>query len=102
MVVAILLIGAMLSRKGIGGSVGLLLEDFSVEILVDDSANSWSIAYQVNSWFLSGPEMVLGFLTGRSENDSRETMLPFPRIILGMASGRGSKLSRYTLVVSLF
>ena len=118
LVVTILLIGAISSRKGSSGAgvdVDAFLVDDSVDevdvvvVVVDVDPISWSMAYHVNNWFLSGA-FVEESSTGRSgsrrsdgrtDKDSRETTLPLPRIIEGGAWGRGSRLSMKTLLVSL-
>ena len=119
LVVTILLIGAISSRKGSSGAgvdVDAFLVDDSVDevdvvvVVVDVDPISWSMAYQVNNWFLSGAFVEEESSTGRSgsrrsdgrtDKDSRETTLPLPRIIEGGAWGRGSRLSMKTLLVSL-
>ena len=119
LVVTILLIGAISSRKGSSGAgvdVDAFLVDDSVDsvdvvlVVVDVDPISWSMAYHVNSWFLSGAFVEEESSTGRSgsrrsdgrtDKDSRETTLPLPRIIEGGAWGRGSRLSMKTLLVSL-
>ena len=119
LVVTILLIGAISSRKGSSGAgvdVDAFLVDDSVDevdvvvVVVDVDPISWSIAYHVNNWFLSGAFVEEESSTGRSgsrrsdgrtDKDSRETTLPLPRIIEGGAWGRGSRLSMKTLLVSL-
>ena len=118
-VVTILLIGAISSRKGSSGAgvdVDAFLVDDSVDevdvvvVVVDVDPISWSMAYHVNNWFLSGAFVEEESSTGRSgsrrsdgrtDKDSRETTLPLPRIIEGGAWGRGSRLSMKTLLVSL-
>ena len=119
LVVTILLIGAISSRKGSSGAgvdVDAFLVDDSVDsvdvvlVVVDVDPISWSMAYHVNNWFLSGAFVEEESSTGRSgsrrsdgrtDKDSRETTLPLPRIIEGGAWGRGSRLSMKTLLVSL-
>ena len=119
LVVTILLIGAISSRKGSSGAgvdMDAFLVDDSVvevdvvEVVVDVDPISWSMAYHVNNWFLSGAFVEEESSTGRSgsrrsdgrtDKDSRETTLPLPRIIEGGAWGRGSRLSMKTLLVSL-
>ena len=119
LVVTILLIGAISSRKvssGAGVDVDAFLVDDSVDevdvvvVVVDVDPISWSMAYHVNNWFLSGAFVEEESSTGRSgsrrsdgrtDKDSRETTLPLPRIIEGGAWGRGSRLSMKTLLVSL-
>ena len=119
LVVTILLIGAISSRKGSSGAgvdVDAFLVDDSVDevdvvvVVVDVDPISWSMAYHVNNWFLSGAfveeESSTGISgsrrsDGRTDKDSRETTLPLPRIIEGGAWGRGSRLSMKTLLVSL-
>lgn len=119
LVVTILLIGAISSRKGSSGAgvdVDAFLLDDSVDevdvvlVVVDVDPISWSMVYHVNSWFLSGAFVEAKSSTGRSgsrrsdgrtDKDSRETTLPLPRIIEGGAWGRGSRLSMKTLLVSL-
>ena len=120
LVVTILLIGAISSRKGSSGAgvdVDAFLVDDSVDsvdvvvvVVVDVDPISWSMAYHVNNWFLSGAfveeESSTGIFgsrrsDGRTDKDSRETTLPLPRIIEGGAWGRGSRLSMKTLLVSL-
>ena len=119
LVVTILLIGAISSRKGSSGAgvdVDAFLVDDSVDevdvvvVVVDVDPISWSMAYHVNNWFLSGAFVEEESSTGRSgsrrsdgrtDKDSRETTLPLPRIIEGGAWGSGSRLSMKTLLVSL-
>ena len=119
LVVTIILIGAISSRKGSSGAgvdVDAFLVDDSVDevdvvlVVVDVDPISWSMAYHVNNWFLSGAFVEEESSTGRSgsrrsdgrtDKDSRETTLPLPRIIEGGAWGRGSRLSMKTLLVSL-
>ena len=119
LVVTILLIGAISSRKGSSGAgvdVDAFLVDDSVDevdvvvVVVDVDTSSWSMAYHVNNWFLSGAFVEEESSTGRSgsrrsdgrtDKDSRETTLPLPRIIEGGAWGSGSRLSMKTLLVSL-
>ena len=119
LVVTILLIGAISSRKGSSGA-GVDVDAFLVDDSVDEvdvvvvvvvvDPISWSMAYHVNNWFLSGAFVEEESSTGRSgsrrsdgrtDKDSRETTLPLPRIIEGGAWGRGSRLSMKTLLVSL-
>ena len=103
LVVTILLIGAISSRKGSSGAgvdVDAFLVDDSVDsvdvvvVVVDVDPISWSMAYHVNNWFLSGAFVEEESSTGRSgsrrsdgrtDKDSRETTLPLPRIIEGGA-----------------
>ena len=118
-VVTILLIGAISSRKGSSGA-GVDVDAFLVDDSVDEvdvvvvvvvvDPISWSMAYHVNNWFLSGAFVEEESSTrrsgsrrsdGRTDKDSRETTLPLPRIIEGGAWGRGSRLSMKTLLVSL-
>ena len=117
LVVTIMLIGAISSRKGSSGAgvdVDAFLVDDSVDkvdvVVVVVDPISWSMAYHVNNWFLSGAfveeESSTGIFgsrrsDGRTDKDSRETTLPLPRIIEGGAWGRGSRLSMKTLLVSL-
>ena len=61
LVVTMLLIGAMSSRNGSSGAgvdVDAFLADSDEvtdeEVVVDEPPISWSMAYHVNSWFLSG------------------------------------------------
>ena len=119
LVVTILLIGAISSRKGSSGA-GVDVDAFLVDDSVDEvdvvvvvvvvDPISWSMAYHVNNWFLSGAFVEEESSTvrsgsrrsdGRTDKDSRETTLPLPRIIEGGAWGRGSRLSMKTLLVSL-
>ena len=116
LVVTILLIGAISSRKGSSGA-GVDVDAFLVDDSVDEvdvvvvvDPISWSMAYHVNNWFLSGAFVEEESSTGRSgsrrsdgrtDKDSRETTLPLPRIIEGGAWGSGSRLSMKTLLVSL-
>ena len=119
LVATILLIGAISSRKGSSGA-GVDVDAFLVDDSVDEvdvvvvvvvvDPISWSMAYHVNNWFLSGAFVEEESSTGRSgsrrsdgrtDKDSRETTLPLPRIIEGGAWGRGSRLSMKTLLVSL-
>jgi len=116
LVVTMLLIGAMSSRNGSSGA-GVEVDAFLVdsdettdeEVVVDKPPISWSMAYQVKSWFLSGAlvEAASSIATrgsmrlGRTERDWRETTLPLPRMMEGGTWGRGWRLSMKTLLVSL-
>lgn len=118
LVVTMLLIGAMSSRNGSSGAgvdVDAFLADSDVdgtteeEVVVDEPPISWSMAYHVKSWFLSGAFVDAASSTatrgsmrsGRTERDSRETTLPLPRMMEGGTWGRGWRLSMKTLLVSL-
>ena len=116
LVVTMLLIGAMSSRNGSSGAgvdVDAFLADSDEvtdeEVVVDEPPISWSMAYHVNSWFLSGAfvEAVSSttwrgsMRSGLTERDWRETTLPLPRIMEGGTWGRGWRLSMKTLLVSL-
>ena len=116
LVVTMLLIGAMSSRNGSSGA-GVDVDAFLVdsgevtdeEVVVDEPPISWSMAYHVKSWFLSGALVEAASSTtwrgstrsGRTERDWRETTLPLPRIMEGGTWGRGWRLSMKTLLVSL-
>ena len=117
LVVTMLLIGAMSSRNGSSGA-GVDIETFLAdsvdvttdeEVVVDEPPISWSMAYHVKSWFLSGTFVEAASSTatrgsmrsGRTERDSRETTLPLPRMMEGGTWGRGWRLSMKTLLVSL-
>jgi len=102
-VVTILLIGAMSSRKGRSGAeveVDALLAD---SVVADGAVApiSWSMANQVNNWFLSGAAVVARCRVGGRARDSRETTLPLPRMMEGTAAGSGWRLSMNMLLVSL-
>lgn len=113
LVVTMLLIGAMSSRNGSSGAgvdVDAFLADSDEmtddEVVVDEPPISWSMAYHVKSWFLSGAFVEAASSTtwsgsGRTERDWRETTLPLPRIMEGGTWGRGWRLSMKTLLVSL-
>ena len=101
-VVTILLMGAISSRKGRSGA-GVEVDALLADSVVADGAVapiSWSMANQVNSWFLSGGAVASSRAAGRAR-DSRETTLPLPRMMEGTAAGSGWRLSRNTLLDSL-
>ena len=114
LVVTILLMGAMSSRNGSSGA-GVVVDAFLAEsdetdedVVVEELPMSWSMAYHVNSWFLSGALVDAASSTrmgsmrsGLMERDSRETTLPLPRMMDGGTWGRGWRLSMKTLLVSL-
>lgn len=116
LVVTMLLIGAMSSRNGSSGA-GVDVDPFLAEsdevtdeeVVVEEPPISWSIAYHVKSWFLSGAFVEAASSTtwrgsmrsGLTERDWRETTLPLPRIMEGGTWGRGWRLSMKTLLVSL-
>ena len=116
LVVTMLLIGAMSSRNGSSGA-GVDVDPFLAEsdeltdeeVVVEEPPISWSIAYHVKSWFLSGAFVEAASSTtwrgsmrsGLTERDWRETTLPLPRIMEGGTWGRGWRPSMKTLLVSL-
>lgn len=100
---AILLIGSMSSRKGRSGFEVVFRPLGAASVVEVVDVSSWSMAYQVNSWFLSGAgEEESLFAEPRfCRREWRETTVPLLRMMEGGEAGRGGRVSSRTGLVSL-